>query len=101
MSIYALIRETMEQKVPFSCTYNGLYREVCAHTLGLKKGKEQVLVFQYAGESTKGLPPEGEWRCLPVAGVENFKVIEGPWHTDDRHSQKQTCVDEVDLEVFS
>lgn len=101
MTIYAQIRDAMAQRRPFSCTYNGLYREVCAHTLGLKKGKEQVLVFQYAGESSKGLPPEGEWRCMPVDGIENFLALDGAWHTDDRHSQKQTCVDEVDLEVFS
>ena len=101
MSHYADIRRTMEAKKPFSCTYNGLRREVCAHTLGTKNGKEQVLVFQFAGESSKGLPPEGEWRCMPVAGIQDFQEIDGPWHTDDRHSQSQTCVDTVDLEVFA
>lgn len=101
MSVYEDIRATMEARQPFSCTYNGLRREVCAHTLGTKNGRRQTLVFQFGGESSKGLPPEGEWRCMPVEGILDFAVMEGPWRTRDDHSQKQTCVDEVDLEVFA
>ena len=101
MSYFGAIRASMEAQKPFTCTYNGLRRDVCAHTLGRKNGKEQVLVFQFAGESSKGLPPEGEWRCMPVAGIENFGELDGPWRTGEGHSQKQTCVDDVDFEVVA
>lgn len=100
MTAYGSILATMKAQKPFSCTYSGLYREVCAHTLGRKNGREQVLVFQYAGESSKGLPPEGEWRCMPVVGIENFHELDGPWRTGTRQGNPQTCVDDVDFEVF-
>ena len=101
MTTYEAIRASMEARKPFSCNYSGYFREVCAHTLGTKNGKEQVLVFQFGGESSKGLPEGGEWRCLPVDGISEFQELDGPWRTGERHSQKQTCVDNVDLEVFA
>ena len=101
MSTYDSVRATMEARQPFSCTFNGLHREVCAHTLGTKNGRQQTLVFQFAGESSKGLPPAGEWRCLPIDGIQNFEVMEGPWRTGERQGYPQNCVDEIDLEVFA
>lgn len=98
-SVYGVFRQAVLERKQLTCIYQGLNREVCPHTLGYKDGKEKALVFQFAGQSSKGLPPGGEWRCLFLDQVGNAQVQEGPWHTGERHTQKQTCVDEVDVEV--
>jgi hypothetical protein len=97
--VYAVFRKAILERKQVIFTYQDRYREVCPHTLGLKAGKEQALVFQFAGESSKGLPPGGEWRCLILAQVKDAKIKDGPWHTGEKHTQKQTCVDDVDVEV--
>lgn len=80
-------------------TYQGRYREMCPHALGTKNGRRQALFFQFAGESSRGLPRGGEWRCIPVDELADVSIRGGAWHTDDRHSQRQSCVDEIDVEV--
>ncbi|MBH9537009.1 hypothetical protein [Novosphingopyxis sp. YJ-S2-01] len=99
-SVYQMIRDSMEARKPFSCDYQGHRREVCAHTLGRKNGEEKVLTFQYAGGSSSGLPEGGQWRCMFIAQISAVELIEGPWHSSDEHTQPQTCVDDVDMEVF-
>ncbi len=101
MTEYTTIKALMEAQSPFSCTYQDRYREVCAHTIGTKNGQEKILAFQYAGESAKGLPLEGEWRCMFVEQITDVQPLPGPWRTRDDHSRPQTCVDEVDFEVFA
>ena len=97
---YQIFRQAIINKQQITCTYNGLYREICPHTLGLNhKGGEQALSYQFAGESSQGLPPDGEWRCMKLDGVVNAKIKDGPWHTRDDHSRPQTCVKQVDVEV--
>jgi len=96
---YSLIRQAILDKSQIRATYQGRFREMCPHTLGTKNGRRQALFFQFAGESSRGLPPGGEWRCIPVDELVDVSVQEGEWHTDQRHSQPQTCVDEVDVEV--
>jgi len=96
---YSLIRQAIIEKQQIVATYKELLREMCPHTIGTKNGRRQALFFQFAGESSRGLPPGGEWRCIPVDELLDVSVREGEWHTDDRHSQPQTCVDEVDVEV--
>jgi len=98
-AVYDVFRKAILERKQVTCTYQGLPREVCPHTLGHKGSNEQALVFQFAGQSSKGLPPGGEWRCLNLAQVQNAQTKDGSWHTGERHTQKQTCVDEVDVEV--
>ena len=99
MSAYQTLREAILAKSPVRCTYHGYVRLVCPHVIGRKNGHPQVLVFQYGGGSSSGLPPEGEWRCMKVDEVTHVQVISGEWHTDTRHTKPQTCVDEIDVEV--
>ena len=101
MGAYELLREAVLRKSPVRCTYHGYERLVCPHTLGAKNGRQQVLTFQYGGGSTSGLPEGGEWRCMLVGDITNVEIIEGGWHTDTNHSQPQTCVDQIDVEVSS
>src|SRR5260370_10721640 len=96
---YQIFRQAILKKQQITCTYNGLYREICPHTLGLTNGHEQALSFQFAGQSSRGLPPNGEWRCMKLDDVVNAKVKDGPWHTRDDHSRPQTCVKQSDVEV--
>jgi predicted DNA-binding transcriptional regulator YafY len=96
---YQIFRQAIVNKQQITCTYNGLYREICPHTLGHSGGHEQALSFQFAGQSSRGPPPDGEWRCMKLDDVVNAKIKDGPWHTADNHSRPQTCVKQVDVEV--
>ena len=97
---YGVLKHAIENRLSVSATYNGYVREMCPHALGIgKKGVRQCLFFQFAGESSKGLPPEGEWRCIPIDGLMISNAYAGPWHTGDDHSRPQTCVDMVEVEV--
>ena len=36
---------------------------------------------------------------MKVAGIEDVTIQKGAWHTGRTHTQPQTCVDQVDVEV--
>jgi hypothetical protein len=98
---FEIIRAAMERRQQIICVYHGLRREMCPHTLGWKKGREKVLGYQFAGESSKGLPPGGEWRCMFIDEISQIAAQDGEWHTRDDHLRPQTCVDDIALEVFA
>jgi len=59
-----------------------------------------VLSFQFAGESSKGLSPEGQWKCMDVDGLSQVSLRDGPWHTGTRKTNEpQRCVDQIEAEV--
>ncbi len=98
--IKATIRQAILDRKALRIHFQGFDRDVCPHVLGAKNGRAQVLVFQYAGGSSSGLPSGGQWRCMPVAEITSAVVIEGAtWHTGSSHSADQTCVDDIDVEV--
>lgn len=97
---YDQIRAAMLVQKPIAFTYQGHYREACPHVIGMKNGREQVLTFQYGGTSSSGLPPTGQWRCIPIGGVGNVRVLNDRWRSDPNHNQTQTCVDQVDVELW-
>ena len=75
---------------------------MCPHVIGRKNGREQALFYQFGGETSQGpvVPgSDGNWRCIPIDGLEDVTVREGEWETASNHSRPQTCVDEIDLEV--
>ena len=78
--------------------YKDFAREACPHVVGWTSGRERALVFQFAGGSSSGLPPGGEWRCVNLDEVASAIVVEGPWMTT-AHSHPQSCVDKVDVQV--
>jgi hypothetical protein len=96
---YSLIRQAIMNERQVRARYQGRFREMCPHALGTKNGRPQALFFQFAGESKRGLQPGGDWRCLPLDGLTDVSLHRGPWYTDDRYCQAQTCVDEVDVAV--
>jgi|ERR1700680_904003 len=40
----------------------------------------------------------GDWRCLAVEKLSQVELCAEAWHTEPR-SRRQTCLDEVDLDV--
>jgi hypothetical protein len=56
--------------------------------LGYKKlGQEAVFAFQFGGDSTSRLPPQGDWRCFDLAGVTDVQLRDGQWHSGTRHTK--------------
>jgi hypothetical protein len=98
-AVYRLFAEAMAERKQILCTYDGHRRELCPIILGHSQGQEKALTFQFGGESSKGLPPGGEWKCLFLAKVSDVQLRDGPWRAGDRHQQRQTCVEIVDLDV--
>jgi len=80
-------------------TYQELYREVCPYILGHTKEAEKLLGFQFGGESGRGLPPGGEWRCFSLAGISDIKTRGGRWHGESEHRRTQHCVEVVYVDV--
>ena len=99
---FELIKEAIQERRHVVATYNEFRREMCPHVLGWKSGREQALMYQFAGESSSGLEPDGSpsnWRCVVVENLRGLAISDGPWHTAPNHSRPQTCVDEIAAEV--
>jgi hypothetical protein len=99
MDVYELIRNATLARRQVVATYRGHRRELCPHALGTKHGRRQALFFQFGGGSSSVLPPGGEWRCIPIDGLEDVVVRDGPWHTGTSHGRPETCVDWIDVEA--
>ena len=97
--IYNKLAEAIRNKNQVTFEYLDLKREVCPHTLGKKNGKNHVLAYQFAGESSRGLPEGGEWRCFDIDKITALQIREGEWFTGDSHKRPQTCIDHIEVEV--
>ena len=96
---YRRFAEAMAARKQILCIYGGHRRELCPIILGHSHGQEKALTFQFAGGSSTGLPPSGEWRCLFLSKVLNIQLRDGPWQAGDSHPQPQGCVEIVDFDV--
>jgi hypothetical protein len=97
---YALVRQAILERKQIVADYDGYHREMCPHVLGMKDGVRHVLSYQFAGQSSKGLPSEGQWKCMDVDGLSQVSLREGPWFTGTRKTDKpQTCVDLQQINV--
>jgi hypothetical protein len=96
---YDLFAQAMAGRKQILCTYAGYRRELCPIILGHNKGQEVALTFQFAGQSKSGLPPGGEWKCLRLSGVSNVQLRDGRWRAGSSHTQRQRCVEIVDLDI--
>ena len=96
-----LFRSAIAERKQVVCVYKGYYREVCPHVLGRKGGLPYVLVYQFGGRSSTGLPPGGEWWWLDIWEVQDVRLRDGPWHTGQSHKQPESRVDRVAIEVPS
>jgi hypothetical protein len=98
MSAYELVRRAVVEKKRVHAVFDSHPRQMCPHVVGTKNGRAQALFFQFAGSGKRGLPPGGDWRCMPLDLLTEISIHDGPWRTRD-FSPDQTCVDEVDAEV--
>jgi hypothetical protein len=96
---YELFLEAMRDRRQVVCVFQGRRRELCPIILGHTGGKERVLAFQFAGESSRPLPPGGQWRCLTLSEVTDIELRDGPWRAGGDHGTQQSCVAEVDYDV--
>jgi hypothetical protein len=97
---YRLIWKAVRARKQITCMYGGRYREACPHILGYKKfGQEAVFAFQFGGDSTSRLPPQGDWRCFDLDEVSDVWLRAGRWHSGTRHTKTQTCIQFVDVDV--
>lgn len=79
---------------------NGLNREFCPHLLGRGASGWNVLVWQFGGQSEKGLPPEGAWRCFNLSDLKNLATHEGDWHRGFSGGRgEQRCVKQIDTAI--
>ena len=63
-------------------------------------GADYESLFQAHGpESTRGLPPGGEWRCFLVSGLSLVQRNNDPWHTGYSHGHPRTCVTRIDVQA--
>jgi hypothetical protein len=103
MNVYEIIRDAILNRKVITATYRGKTRIMCPHTLGTKNGRQQALFYQFAGESTTGLGPDGDpenWRCMFLVELSNVaSQATNEWHTAPNHSRPQTCVGQIDVEV--
>jgi hypothetical protein len=95
---YELFAEAMAARKPVVCMYSGHPRAVCPIILGHSGGEEKVLAFQFDGTGSQG-PVHGQWKCLFLADATNAEMVDGPWRVGHQHSQAQSCVKDVDLDV--
>jgi hypothetical protein len=98
-SKFDLLRQAILERKHVRANYDGYYREMCPHLMGLKDGVRHVLSFQFAGDSSRGLPPGGQWRCMDFDGLTILSIQDGPWHTGTSHTKPQSCIDEIEVAV--
>ena len=95
---YGLVRRAIEQRRQVEALFEGRPRRFCPHAIGSRAGEQRALVFQVGGYSSRGLPPEGDWRCLAIDRLTEVTLRDGPWHSR-AHSQPQHCINEIDLSI--
>jgi hypothetical protein len=97
LDAYQVLAEAIRSKQEVVARYAGVERVFSPHALGTKRGAQHVLAYQFAGGSRSGLPPEGNWRCLDVAGLSDLRTVPGAWHTAPNVFNPQSCLDEIDV----
>jgi hypothetical protein len=98
-STYDLIARGMVERQQVLCFYQGHPRAICPAILGHTDGEERTLAFQFAGSSSKGLPPGGAWKCFKLVEMTKVELQKGKWHAGSSHRERQQCVKVVDLDV--
>lgn len=102
MDNYTIIRNAILQKKQIFADYQGFSREFCPHAIGKKDGINKAMLYQFGGGSSQGQITKDSstnWRCIPIDKLTNVRAVEGKWHTFGNHSQSQTCITQIDIEV--
>ncbi len=98
---WSLIARAIRQKRQVIAKYNGRHRELCPHALGIKRGKQHCIFYQFAGTSSSApIRPNSQdnWRCMNLAKLKIIDVREGPWHTQTNF-RTEPGIDEIVVQV--
>jgi len=98
-TVQDLIVAAIQKRLIVTAMYQDRQRIMCPHVIGHKDGRLNALFFQFAGESKRGLPPGGQWRCIRLNELSNVSIAPGEWHTAPDFARPQTCVDQVIAEI--
>jgi hypothetical protein len=98
---YELIKEAIKNKQSITCFYNGYLRKMSPHIIGTKNGRQQAFFYQYGGQSSQGISfnRDNNWRCIFIDKITNLSINDDKFETSDNHSQRQSCIDYVDIKV--
>jgi hypothetical protein len=98
--MFARIKQALLDRELVSAAYKGYRREMCPHVIGWKAGREHALFFQVGGESSKGLLPDGAWRCLDISELTDVEILDGEFRTGPGYyDNPQRCVDKIDAQI--
>jgi hypothetical protein len=96
---YKLIFRALRRREQLTFSYQGLSRECCPVILGYAAdGREVLFAYQFAG-ATSSRTKLPQWRCFYVEGVGDLGSRPGAWLEGTSHTQAQTCVCFVDVDV--
>jgi hypothetical protein len=70
----AMIRRAIVERRLVRFSYHGCVRVAEPHDYGLRRGAEQLLVYQVAGESRSGKLPS--WRRVAIAEMSGFELLD-------------------------
>jgi hypothetical protein len=99
---FKMIYEAIRDKAVIECSYRGYVRECCPHALGLSDGVERVLVYQFAGGTSTGLPAGGEWCCMDISAISGITVRRRErWRTGLNQMRPHGCIEHVMIQVFA
>jgi hypothetical protein len=98
-TVQDILVTAIRKKFVVTAMYQGYRRIMCPHVIGYKKGTLNALLFQFAGGSRSGLPPQGQWRCVHVDELSDISAAPDEWHTGPDHARPQNCVDDIIAEV--
>src|SRR5882724_8206816 len=97
--MYKLIFQALRQREQLTFSYQGLPRECCPVILGYAAdGGEVLFAYQFSG-ATSSKTKLPQWRCFYVASIRDLKSRSGAWLEAKSHTQAQTCVHCVDVDV--
>jgi hypothetical protein len=103
MTPYAIIRSAIENRHSIAATYDGCYRELTPHAIGMKRGRRQALCYQYGGTPSSGrlaaVGSPDNWRCFAIDKLQDIRVVEGVWHTALSGERPSTCLDLIDADT--
>jgi hypothetical protein len=94
-----VLRTAIGEKRCLTGLYDGAVRHFAPHAVGnARDGTPAVFVFQYAGETKKGLPIGGQWRCFQLARLSHLRVNEHRWRSLSNYSLKrQNCLATIEV----
>ena len=96
---YTLIFQALRRREQLTFSYQAQPRECCPVILGYAAdGREVLFAYQFSG-ATSSKTKLPQWRCFYVEGIGDLRSRPGAWLEGTSHTQAQSCVYFVDVDV--